>query len=406
MRPLPRPDLPPGPHRDLVDALHDLHHRDGWPSLRVLPATPASPTPPSPRPSPPRPSRPGARSSSSSRPSTATQPSSTTSGSPPPRPPTGRVRARPGSPAARPSSPPYAATSRPAPACSSSPARPAWARRPWSRRRSWALTCSPPPATASPCRQRCPCCRLPTACAACTRPMEASGSARPSPPARRTSHPPWPRCSPRSGREQPMHRWEPTTDSCCSRRSARRFVPWSGSAPSRSCSRTSTGPMPPLSTCWSTCSGGAHRRLSWGPGVRATTRPRSPATTGSRGYAANTPPRCSSSVLSPWKRRRSSFGCSVETLQDRVDRIHTRSQGQPLFTEQLAAHLDDVPGLPRPARRPARPEARRAVRDRLGRGAHARRRRAVPVAVAARRGNWVVSRRADDAATDPAESAA
>jgi tetratricopeptide (TPR) repeat protein len=33
---LPRPDLPPGPHRDLVDALHDLHHRAGWPSLRTL----------------------------------------------------------------------------------------------------------------------------------------------------------------------------------------------------------------------------------------------------------------------------------------------------------------------------------------------------------------------------------
>src|SRR3954452_21149026 len=33
---LPRPDLQPGPHRDLVDALHDLHHRAGWPSLRVL----------------------------------------------------------------------------------------------------------------------------------------------------------------------------------------------------------------------------------------------------------------------------------------------------------------------------------------------------------------------------------
>ncbi len=33
---LPRPDLPPGPHRDLVDALHGLHHRAGWPSLRVL----------------------------------------------------------------------------------------------------------------------------------------------------------------------------------------------------------------------------------------------------------------------------------------------------------------------------------------------------------------------------------
>jgi tetratricopeptide (TPR) repeat protein len=36
MSALPRPDLPPGPHRDLVDALHDLHHRAGWPSLRTL----------------------------------------------------------------------------------------------------------------------------------------------------------------------------------------------------------------------------------------------------------------------------------------------------------------------------------------------------------------------------------
>ena len=33
---LPRPDLPPGPHHDLVEELHDLHHRAGWPSLRVL----------------------------------------------------------------------------------------------------------------------------------------------------------------------------------------------------------------------------------------------------------------------------------------------------------------------------------------------------------------------------------
>ena len=33
---LPRPDLQPGPHRDLVDALHDLHHKAGWPSLRTL----------------------------------------------------------------------------------------------------------------------------------------------------------------------------------------------------------------------------------------------------------------------------------------------------------------------------------------------------------------------------------
>ena len=33
---LPRPDVPPGPRRDLVAALHDLHHRAGWPSLRTL----------------------------------------------------------------------------------------------------------------------------------------------------------------------------------------------------------------------------------------------------------------------------------------------------------------------------------------------------------------------------------
>jgi hypothetical protein len=33
---LPRPDLPPGPRRELVDALHGLHHRVGWPSLRSL----------------------------------------------------------------------------------------------------------------------------------------------------------------------------------------------------------------------------------------------------------------------------------------------------------------------------------------------------------------------------------
>ena len=33
---LPRPEIPPGSQRELVDALHDLHHRAGWPSLRVL----------------------------------------------------------------------------------------------------------------------------------------------------------------------------------------------------------------------------------------------------------------------------------------------------------------------------------------------------------------------------------
>jgi hypothetical protein len=33
---LPRPALVPGPQKSLNDALHDLHHRAGWPSLRAL----------------------------------------------------------------------------------------------------------------------------------------------------------------------------------------------------------------------------------------------------------------------------------------------------------------------------------------------------------------------------------
>src|SRR4051812_6510919 len=33
---LPRPELPPGAQRDLIDALHALHHQAGWPSLRTL----------------------------------------------------------------------------------------------------------------------------------------------------------------------------------------------------------------------------------------------------------------------------------------------------------------------------------------------------------------------------------
>ena len=33
---LPRPEVPPGAQRDLVDALHALHHDAGWPSLRAL----------------------------------------------------------------------------------------------------------------------------------------------------------------------------------------------------------------------------------------------------------------------------------------------------------------------------------------------------------------------------------
>ena len=36
MSALPRPDLPPGAQRDLVTALHELHHHAGWPSLRTL----------------------------------------------------------------------------------------------------------------------------------------------------------------------------------------------------------------------------------------------------------------------------------------------------------------------------------------------------------------------------------
>lgn len=36
MSALPRPDLPAGAHRDLNDALHELHHQAGWPSLRNL----------------------------------------------------------------------------------------------------------------------------------------------------------------------------------------------------------------------------------------------------------------------------------------------------------------------------------------------------------------------------------
>ena len=33
---LPRPELPPGAQRNLIDALHELHHEAGWPSLRAL----------------------------------------------------------------------------------------------------------------------------------------------------------------------------------------------------------------------------------------------------------------------------------------------------------------------------------------------------------------------------------
>ena len=33
---LPRPDVPEGPARVLFHALHELHHRAGWPSLRSM----------------------------------------------------------------------------------------------------------------------------------------------------------------------------------------------------------------------------------------------------------------------------------------------------------------------------------------------------------------------------------
>ena len=36
MSALPRPDIATGPQLELVDALHNLHHRAGWPSLRTL----------------------------------------------------------------------------------------------------------------------------------------------------------------------------------------------------------------------------------------------------------------------------------------------------------------------------------------------------------------------------------
>ncbi|ADP82640.1 ATP-binding protein [Pseudofrankia inefficax] len=38
MSPLPQPPLPPGPVADLFGALHELHHRAGWPSLRRIAA--------------------------------------------------------------------------------------------------------------------------------------------------------------------------------------------------------------------------------------------------------------------------------------------------------------------------------------------------------------------------------
>lgn len=36
MPPLPMPDIPPGKLHDLIQELHDLHRRSGWPSLREM----------------------------------------------------------------------------------------------------------------------------------------------------------------------------------------------------------------------------------------------------------------------------------------------------------------------------------------------------------------------------------
>ena len=148
MSALPRPDLPTGPHRELVDALHDLHHRAGWPSLRRLAAeTGVSHTTVS------------KALSSPALPTWGTlellveamggdRPGSTSSGWPrPPRRPA-RVRAADRRPQG-PNWPPYGATSRPAPASSSSPARPASAR-PSSSHRSRASTPSSQSALPAP----------------------------------------------------------------------------------------------------------------------------------------------------------------------------------------------------------------------------------------------------------------
>ena len=190
---LPRPDLPPGPQRDLTDALHGLHHRAGWPCLRTLAReagvshTTVSKVFSSPR------SRPGECWSCSSRRWRATSRSSISSGSPP-APPPGR-RPPPGSPGAATSSPPYAATSTPAPASSWSPARPASARPRSSPRPLPEPTRSWRPAPAAPCRPRFRCCRWRICfarCAASTPP----GSTRLWPRARRTSSARWARSCP------------------------------------------------------------------------------------------------------------------------------------------------------------------------------------------------------------------
>ena len=87
-------------------------------------------------------------------------------------------------------------------------------------------------------------------------------------------------------------------------------------------------------------------------------------------------------------------------LSSRLDRIHQRSRGQPLFTEQLAAHLDDGPDA-RPARRPAGPAAHRPDRPGLGRDAHSGDRR-TPAASRRPHGRWrPLPRRADRAAARP-----
>ena len=154
MSALPRPDLPPGAHHDLVDALHDLHHRAGWPSLATLAAGPASPTPPSPRPSPPGPAHLGhpraARRGAGRRPRAVPRALARRLHARPTQPPAPRIAGR------APSSPPYAATSRAAPGCSSSPARPASARPPRHDRRRARPPPSWPWASVTPSRWTCP----------------------------------------------------------------------------------------------------------------------------------------------------------------------------------------------------------------------------------------------------------
>ena len=166
---LSRPEVPPGAHRDLVDALHALHHEAGWPSLRWL-----------------------AREAGCSHTTVATVFSSpklpswgvlelvveamggdvgefrrlwlAASG------PGGSAPRRRGSPAAEPSWPRSGVTSSPGPVCCWSPARPGSARPGWStRRQALRATSSWRRVPAARCRPRCRCSRHRRPCARSTR---------------------------------------------------------------------------------------------------------------------------------------------------------------------------------------------------------------------------------------------